>query len=65
MDEKTISNLNALKLERLVYVSCNPATLVRDLELLSKVYKVENITPVDNFCYSTHVENIAVLSIKN
>lgn len=61
LDEKTIENLNMLKLEKLVYVSCNPATLVRDLELLSKTYETETITPVDNFCYSTHVECVAVM----
>lgn len=64
LDEKTIENLNMLKLEKLVYVSCNPATLVRDLELLSKTYETETITPVDNFCYSTHVESVATLRLK-
>lgn len=64
LDDNTISNLNKLKLDRLVYVSCNPATLVRDLEKLSEVYNVENIIPVDNFCYSTHIENIAILKLK-
>ena len=64
LDDNTISNLNRLKLERLVYVSCNPSTLVRDLEKLSEVYKVEDIIPVDNFCYSTHIENIAILKLR-
>lgn len=64
LDENTIENLKKLKLEKFVYVSCNPATLVRDLELLSKVYETESITPVDNFCYSTHVESVATLRLK-
>ena len=64
LDNKTIENLNKLKLERLVYVSCNPATLVRDLKMLEDTYNIKEITPIDNFCYSMHVESIAVLNIK-
>ena len=64
LDNKTIDNINKLKLERIVYVSCNPSTLVRDLQMLEDTYKIEKIIPIDNFCYSTHVESIAVLNIK-
>ena len=64
LDNKTIENLNNLELDRVVYVSCNPATLVRDLDLLSEKYKVEKITPVDNFPYTSHIESIAVLKLK-
>lgn len=65
LDEKTIENLINLKLERMVYVSCNPATLMRDLHKLEKTYDVMEITPVDNFCYSSHVEVCALLELKN
>ena len=64
LDNKTVQNLCDLKLDRLVYVSCNPATLMRDLQELENVYKIDSITPVDNFCYSSHIECVAVLKIK-
>ena len=64
LDSKTDQNLCNLKLDRLVYVSCNPATLMRDLQVLEDVYKIDSITPVDNFCYSSHIESVAVLEIK-
>lgn len=64
LDSKTVQNLCDLKLDRLVYVSCNPATLMRDLQVLEDVYKIGSITPVDNFCYSSHIECVAVLEIK-
>ena len=62
LDDVTIENLNKLKLDKIVYISCNPATLVRDLAKLEDKYKVEKIVPVDNFCYTSHVETVALLS---
>lgn len=64
LDEKTINNINKLKLEKVIYVSCNPATLVRDLKALSEKYEIEEIQPFDNFCYTSHVETVAVLKTK-
>ncbi len=64
LDDTTIENLCKLKLDRVVYVSCNPATLVRDLAKMEEIYIVKSITPVDNFCYSSHVESVAVLELK-
>lgn len=64
LDKKTVENLNKLHLDRLVYISCNPATLVRDLKALETVYNIKSITPVDNFCYTSHVESIAILNCK-
>lgn len=64
LDNKTVENLKKLKLQKLVYVSCNPATLMRDLAKLEEVYSIKEITPVDNFCYSSHVESIASLQLK-
>ena len=62
LDDVTIENLNKLNLDKIVYISCNPATLVRDLAKLEDEYKVEKIVPVDNFCYTSHVETVALLS---
>ena len=61
LDDVTIENLNKLNLDKIVYISCNPATLVRDLVKLEDKYRVEQIVPVDNFCYTSHVETIALL----
>jgi 23S rRNA (uracil1939-C5)-methyltransferase len=47
--------------ERIVYVSCNPATQARDIEILSSAYEVVRIAPVDMFPHTFHVENVALL----
>ena len=50
--------------QRIVYVSCNPATQARDLALLDKNYKVTAVQPVDMFPHTPHVENIVLLETK-
>ena len=47
--------------ERIVYVSCNPATQARDLNLLGEKYSVKKIQPVDMFPHTHHVENVVLL----
>lgn len=47
--------------DRIVYVSCNPATQARDLSLLDAQYKVDQIQPVDMFPHTHHVENVVLL----
>lgn len=47
--------------QRIVYVSCNPATQARDLQLLDAAYKVVRIQPVDMFPHTQHVENVVLL----
>ena len=55
---KTI--LNAAP-ERIVYVSCNPATQARDLQLMDAAYRVAAVQPVDMFPHTPHVENVVLL----
>lgn len=48
----------------IIYVSCNPATLARDLKYLtSKGAKVESIQPFDMFCHTYHIENVAIIKL--
>ncbi len=47
--------------QRIVYVSCNPATQARDLNLLDGKYKITAVQPVDMFPHTHHVENVVLL----
>ena len=61
-----IQTIADMRPERVVYVSCDPATLARDLALFRELnYSVEEITPVDMFPRTAHVETVVLLSRKN
>ena len=64
LDNTSINNIIKIKPHRLVYISCNPATLIRDLAKLEDIYKVKSIKPVDMFPFTSHVECVAVLELK-
>ena len=64
LDNSTINNIIKLNPKRIVYVSCDPVTLARDLNILNDKYNVCEITPVDMFPQTYHVECVAVLDIK-
>ena len=62
-DEKCLETMVAMAPERIVYVSCDSATLARDLKYLQgKGYEVLRVRPVDQFCHSMHVETVVLLT---
>ena len=64
MHAKVVEQILRIAPQRIVYVSCNPATQARDVELLGDAYRVVKIQPVDMFPHTHHVENIALLERK-
>ena len=65
MHEKVVAQLLATAPRKIVYVSCNPATQARDLQMLADRYEVRRIQPVDMFPHTQHVENVAELVLKS
>ena len=61
MDQDLIEAIKDLAPKKLVYVSCNPATLARDLKDLKSVYKIDKIQPIDMFPHTIHVETVVLL----
>ncbi len=58
VDKKVLKNINS---QKIIYVSCNPVTLVRDIKLLSDRYKLKDVYALDMFPYTEHIEMITVL----
>lgn len=65
MDAPVIKQIINSGADRIVYVSCNPATQARDIELLSVNYVLKKVQPVDMFPHTHHVENVALLLRKD
>lgn len=64
LDENTINNILKLNVGRVVYISCNPATMVRDLKMMEEKYEITEVQPVDMFPFTSHIESIAILKLK-
>ena len=63
-DEVFLSSIINRKIEQVIYISCDPETLARDLAFLSPYYEVKFVQPVDMFPMTAHVETIVGLSLK-
>jgi len=61
MHEKVVRKILEIAPEKVVYVSCNPATQARDLAILTESYTIKRIQPVDMFPQTHHVENVVLL----
>lgn len=64
MHKNVVSALNKILAEKIVYVSCNPATQARDLNDLKDNYNITILQPVDMFPQTQHVENVILLELK-
>lgn len=64
LDNRTIENINKIKPNRVIYISCNPATLIRDLAKFEENYEIKPIQPVDMFPFTSNVECVCVLKLK-
>jgi 23S rRNA (uracil1939-C5)-methyltransferase len=65
MHEKLVKKIIEIAAPVVVYVSCNPATQARDLNLLSEKYEVTRVRPVDMFPHTHHIENVVQLKLKS
>lgn len=64
LDKTTIENIKKIKPKKVIYISCNPATLVRDVSHLEEQYEIKEIQPVDMFPFTSHVECCALMCLK-
>lgn len=64
MHDKLIQKILDIAAPTVVYVSCNPATQARDLNLLAEKYEVTRVQPVDMFPHTHHIENVVQLKLK-
>ena len=65
LDNNSIDNILKIRPNRFVYISCNPATLARDLAKFEDVYDIVEIQPVDMFPFTHHIETVTLLTLKN
>jgi 23S rRNA (uracil1939-C5)-methyltransferase len=65
MHEKVVKQILDIAPDRIVYVSCNPATQARDAAMLKEMYRIVKVQPVDMFPHTQHVENVMLLEKKS
>ena len=63
MHKDVVKQVLHLSPGRIVYVSCNPASLARDLKMLKEAYEVLEVQPVDMFPHTYHIESVARLKL--
>lgn len=64
LHKDAIDNIRTFGAREIIYVSCNPATLVRDLDFLVDIYTITDVTPVDMFPHTHHIETVVRLEKK-
>ena len=64
LDDKTLDLLVRKPINKIIYISCNPSTLTKNIKVLSRKYFVESVTPLDMFPHTSHIESITVLKKK-
>lgn len=64
MDEETIDLLLKRPVKKLIYVSCNPSTLAKNIKMLARKYDVLEVTPLDMFPHTAQVESVTLLRLK-
>ncbi|MGX6444737.1 23S rRNA (uracil(1939)-C(5))-methyltransferase RlmD [Neobacillus sp. K501] len=64
LDQQLLQTILQVKPEKLIYVSCNPSTLAKDIQTLSSKFEVKYIQPVDMFPQTAHVEAVAMIALK-
>ncbi len=64
MHEKVVKSILEAAPEKIVYVSCNPATQARDISLMAAQYRISQVQPVDMFPHTHHVENVCLLELR-
>ncbi|MEQ9425684.1 MAG: 23S rRNA (uracil(1939)-C(5))-methyltransferase RlmD [Cyclobacteriaceae bacterium] len=64
MHPEVVQRLSEIEADKIVYISCNPATQARDIAILSEKYDVIKVQPVDMFPHTSHIENVVLLHLK-
>lgn len=64
-DKKVLEAIISSKADRVIYISCNPATLARDLNILKITYEITSVTPYNMFPRTPHIETLCCLTLKN
>ncbi|MDR2828691.1 MAG: 23S rRNA (uracil(1939)-C(5))-methyltransferase RlmD [Acholeplasmatales bacterium] len=65
LTESVVELVLKKKIPAIIYISCSPSTLAKDIQLLQASYKIVKITPLDMFPYTSHIESITVLKLKD